>query len=129
MADDKGRPIHVNIRRARVSEREVVQVSRASGNFDAGCAGRIGVELEARVGNASLRRTHPTVDGDIAPVAARPETGEENRRVRHAFGEQASAIGDCHALADFKANDRTRLNGQGYTRIDRNGIGHHIMHT
>src|SRR2546426_11576961 len=75
MADDKGRPIHVNIRRARVGEREVIQVSRPGGNFDAGC-GRIGVELEARVGNASLLRTHTTVDGDIAPVAARPEAGE-----------------------------------------------------
>src|SRR5439155_21568780 len=71
---------------------------------------------------------YSTVDGDVTPITARPEAGEENRRVRRAFSEKAATVGDRHALAGFKTNDHTRLDGQGCAGIDRNGISHHIMH-
>ena len=128
MADDKGCAVHVNIRRSPVAEREVIEIGGAGGDFDAGRAGRVGVELEARIGDAGLRRTRTAVDGKVAPVAARPEAGEENRRLRRAVSEQATTIGDRHVLAGLKANDHTRLDGQAHARIYRKGISHHIMY-
>ena len=92
MADDKGCAVHVNIRRSPVAEREVIEIGGAGGDFDAGRAGRVGVELavgecgwgsgQLQIGDLDeIRTTHCLVESQNCenvcsrrkPAANRPQ--------------------------------------------------------
>ena len=129
VADDEGSLVHVDIRRASVPEGQVIEIDRAGIYFNTRRAGVVGVELELRPGDARLRRSHGAVDGNIAPVSGGSgREREENRRVQRAFSEQAAAVGHGHPLPCVETNESAGLDRQGHATLDRDGIGHDIMH-
>ena len=119
----------MDIRRVSVPEGEVIEIDRAGIYFNTRRAGVVGVELEPRPGNARLRRSHGAVDGNIAPVSGGSgREREENRRVQRAFSEQAASVGHGHPLPCVETNESAGLDRQGHATLDRDGIGHDIMH-